>query len=62
MYTYTYTYTYVHLLLNMCIHEYFPNRVLSSDSFHWKYYTPEIHQIDKLKFLGTNSNSAKMLI
>ena len=26
------------------------------DSFHWKFYTPEIHQIHKLKFLGTNSN------
>jgi len=26
------------------------------DSFHEKYYIPEIHHIDKLKFLGTNSN------
>ena len=25
-------------------------------SFHWKCYTPKIHQIQKLKFLVTNSN------
>ena len=30
------------------------------DSFHEKYYTPEIHHIDKLKFLGTNSNYTKV--
>jgi len=26
------------------------------DRFHCKYYTLKIHQIDKLKYLGTNSN------
>jgi len=26
------------------------------DSFHWNCYTSKIHQIQKLKFLGTNSN------
>jgi len=28
----------------------------SKDKFHLKFYTPEIHQIQELKFLGTNSN------
>ena len=26
------------------------------DIFYWKCYTPKIHQIEELKFLGTNSN------
>jgi len=26
------------------------------DSFHWKCHTTEIHQIEKFKFLGTNSS------
>ena len=26
------------------------------DRFYWKCYTPKIHQIEKLKFLGTESN------
>jgi len=32
------------------------------DSFHWKCCTPKIHQIEKLKFLSTNSNSTKISI
>jgi len=32
------------------------------DRFHWKCYPPEIHQIEKLKFLGTDSNSTKISI
>jgi len=32
------------------------------DNLHWKCYTPEIHQIQKLKFLGTNSNSTKISV
>jgi len=30
--------------------------------FHWQCYTLKIHQIQKLKFLGTNSNSTKISI
>jgi len=32
------------------------------DSFHWKCRTPEIHRIEKTKFLGTNSNQTKIPI
>ena len=32
------------------------------DSFHWKCHTPGIFQIQKLKFLGTNSNWTKFSI
>ena len=32
----------------------------SHGNFHWTCYTPEIHQIAKLKFLGTDSNSTKI--
>ena len=34
----------------------------SYDRFHSKCYTPKIHQIQKLKFLGTNSHSIKISI
>jgi len=32
------------------------------ESFHWNCHTPEIHQIEKLEFLGTNSNPTKISI
>ena len=32
------------------------------DSIHWKRYNPELHQIQKPKFLGTSSNSDKISI
>ena len=34
----------------------------TGDWFHWKCYTPEIHQIQKLQVHGTNSNQTKITI
>jgi len=31
------------------------------DGFHWKCYTPEIHQIQKLKFHSTISNLSQKI-
>jgi len=47
-------------VLFMCTHTH--ECVSWCDRFHWKCYTPEIHQIQKLKLLGTNSNEAKISI
>ena len=35
----------------------FEEKIFRYDSIHWKCYTPEIHQMEKVKFLGTNANS-----
>jgi len=36
--------------------------IANYDSFHCKYYTPEIFQIQKLKFFGTNSKESPISI
>ena len=43
-------------------HKYMQIDIYIYDRFHWTRYNPENHQIQKLKFVGTNSNETKISI
>jgi len=70
IYLYILAYIYIYMHIYTCIFTYIFTHIRdifwmsrnvnnSFDSFHSKCYIPEIHQVEKLKFLGTNSSQSK---